>query len=255
MPLSKPKYLEYLTVASMPIAHKWSELDSSIAIGNESSVMNKNLGSLSFRALLGLVAALGEWMQQRFVSHYDDEEHTFLNEAIWAASIDFRYLNREAMIFSENNDSPIFGPLQHSKFDILLLCDAYSEADFGMVRYLGSAANVVKYVLNADKNYQKWFKSVVTRLPAESSPAARVSGGFDEEKVAAAPLGVSHEVFGTPIPREVYDPNFDLTNVDKNLLINKMLVDIHNPRNPFLHSSEKLLSAGFIGKPYRYPAN
>ncbi len=255
MPLATLKYPDLLNLSSTPITHTWSESESMIALGKENSAMINSLSALSFRGLLGLRAALGEWMQQRFSLLYDDEEHANLNEAIWAASIDFRYLNRDAMVFPEDNVSPIHGPLQLSKFGTLRLCNAYYKADFGAVRYVANAANLVKFVLNDSKQFKSWFKLTVTRLAAQSSPAVVTSGAFDIAKKKEEPRGVSPDIFGIPIPREACDPNFELADIDRNSLIDEMLRNINSKKNPFLFPKEKLLSEGFIGNPYRYPAD
>ena len=252
MPLDLPEYLASLNSSPLAISHTWEKGDSITALGTDNSARIKKLSALSFRALLGLRAALGEWMHYRFASLQDDQEFTLLNEAIWAASIDFRYLNMEALVFSRNDTNPVNGPMQLSKLGIVRLCNAYYEVSFGVVRYASNAASLVNYVLPDNKQFQKWFKAVVVRLSNESTPPASISSNFSFEQKEMLPRGTLNEVFGAPIPREVFNPSFDVEGKNRRILIDDMLVKIDRNDNKFLNSKEKLLSQGFIGIPYRY---
>jgi len=120
-------------------------------------------------------------------------------------------------------------------------------------RAIGSA-NLVKYLLPDSKGFQTWFKRVVQRLPALSTPSARNAGFLEIQVVAEPPAGVSTAIFGAPVPREAYDPDFDLAAADPAALIDAMLVRIAAQANPFLFSAAEVTAAGFPGRPYRYPS-
>jgi hypothetical protein len=63
---------------------------------------------------------------------------------------------------------------------------------------------------------------------------------------------VDPDILGTPVPREAFDPSFDLAGVDVAGLIDAMLVKIGSESNPFLRTAEELAEIGFAGTPYRY---
>jgi hypothetical protein len=145
------------------------------------------------------------------------------------------------------------GPLGLSKGLSRDICKMYQRAQFGAVRYVISSANLVRYVLPDTKTFQVWFRTVVQRLPSLSAPSARVAGAFDIKVRRQPPMGVSEAVFGTPVPREAFDPSFDLSASSPTALIDAMLVRIAGRSNPFLWTTAELNAAGFPGTPYRYP--
>lgn len=254
MPLSLPPYLQPPAIAAAPVAHAWSQGLAMKALGPDSSPLEKQLGALSFRALLGLAAALSEWIHRRFVTVHDDTQLAALSEAVWAASIDFRYLRTDALAFDEDDVSPIHGPLQDTKRLLRWISEIHQEADFGVVRYVRGLAFLVRYVLADDKGFQQWLKAVVARLPALSAPSARVAGAFDVARLKTQPRGAVDDIWGTPLPREAYDPSFDLGIADNALLIDALLIRIAATPNPFLKTPAELAAAGFTGTPYRFPA-
>lgn len=253
MPLDLPSHLTALAASPPPVKHTWDTGDDMAAMGNETPALLKNIGEVSLRAVLGLQASLNEWMAQRFRHLNDDPELNMLIEAVWAASIDYRYVKIAAMKFSPSR-GPVGGPTIASKMLSKRICTYFAEAEFGTVRSTIASANLVKYVLPDSKAFQAWFKAVVQRLPALSQPSARMAGKLDIELVEAALKAVSVEVFGTPVPREAYDPAFDLSTADPAALIDAMLVRIASRPNPYLHTAEELAQASFPGTPYRYPS-
>jgi hypothetical protein len=253
MNLPLPKYLATLVSSPQPVKHTWDAGDDMAALGNETPAMLKNLGALSFRAVLGLEAALGEWMVARFAHLSKDPTTDLVNDAVWAASIDYRYLKRDALDFPDAS-GPIEGPLRDFNAGSRDICEAYPDAEFGAVRYLIGSANLVKYVLPNSKGFQAWFKMVVQHLPSLSKPAAREAGALDIKIIKQPPTGVSEAIFGTAAPREAYDPSFDVAAADSAGLINAMLARITSRPNPYLYSPADLKAAGFPGTPYRYPA-
>lgn len=251
MILDPPRHLAALAASHPSISHRWNAGDDIAALGNETPALVKNVGTLSLRASLGLQAALGEWMAERFRHLHDVTQTDQVNAAVWAASIDYRYLRLEAMQFPKAS-GPIEGPLRESNSRARDICAAYPDAEFGVIRYVVGSANLVKYVLPDSKPFQAWFKAVVQALPAMSSPSAREAGALDMEVVSQAPQGVRNDIFGSPVPREAFDPSFDLAAADPADLIDAMLVRIASRPNLFLYSAEELAQAGFPGTPYRY---
>jgi hypothetical protein len=253
MILDLPKHLAALASSHPAVAHRWKAGDDMAALGNETPALLKNVGMLSLRAVLGLQAALGEWMAERFRHLHDMTQVDQVNAAVWAASIDFRYLRLGAMQFAKAT-GPIEGPLRESNAGARDICAAYPDAEFGVVRYVVGSANLVKYVLPDSKAFQAWFKAVVQALPALSAPSAREAGALDIDIVSQPPQGVSPAIFGTPVPREAFDPSFDLASADPAALIDAMLVRIGGVANPYLYTAAELSAAGFPGRPYRYPS-
>lgn len=255
MTLDIPPYLLSLTSAAPPVAHAWSQSAAMTALGSETPALLNKLAELSFRSVLGLRAALGEWIVQRFAGLHDDSEHVQVNEAMWAASVDIRYLRRDAMTFAADSVSPIHGPLQLSKTNAREIADLYFKAAFGAVRYTIGSVHLVRYVLTDSKPFDAWFKAVVTRLPDLSKPSARTAGGFDVARKKTEPRGVPNDIFGSPIPREAFDPKFDPASGDMASLIDAMLARISSQPNPFLYTPDELAAMGFKGRAYRYPAD
>lgn len=255
MALPLPPHLQPASVSSGPVAFAWSQGDAMSALGSRNTAVENKLGDLSFRALLGLSASLGEWMHRRFVALHDDHELLLLTEAIWAASIDFRYLNSDALTFPRADDDPVRGPIQEAKRLLRRSSEIFVEVDYGLVRYVRGFSSVVNYVQPGNKSYQKWLKAVVARLATESAPSARDSAALDADQTQVEPLGCVDAIWGTPLPREAFDPAFDLAAHDRAALIDALLGQIAARPNPFLRTPAELLAAGFSGTPYRHPSN
>ncbi len=253
--MSQPtlSHLTALLASPPPIKHTWNVGDDMAAMGNESPVLLKQVGSSSFRALLGLQAALNEWVAARFHDQSQDGDLALLTDATWAASIDYRYVNLDAMEFPDATGL-IQGPIRECKVQTRDVLQQFRVAEFGAVGYVIASANLVRYVLPTTKPFQDWFKAVVTRLQPLSLPSARQSGALDIADVKRALIDVSPDVFGTPLPREAYDLSVDLSTVNAAALIDAMLQRIAATPNPYLRSPAELQQAGFVGTPYRYPA-
>lgn len=253
--MSQPtlSHLTGLLASPPPIKHSWNVGDDMTAMGNETPALLKSVGSLSFRALTGLQAALNEWVAARFRDQTRDMGFDQVIDATWAASIDYRYLKLDAMEFPDAS-GVVEGPIRESKVQSRDVLQQIPLAEFGAVRYVIASANLVKYVLPAAKPFQDWFKAVVSRLQPLSLPPARQAGALDIADVKRALIDVSPDVFGTPLPREAYDLSVDLSTVDQAALIDALLQRIAATPNPYLRSPAELQQARFAGTPYRYPA-
>lgn len=252
MSLPLPPYLQAAPIAGLPVTHRWGPGEAMSAFGNTNRTVEGHLAQLSFRALLGLAAALGEWMHRRFEHLHDDQEMRLAIEAMWAASIDIRYLVVDAMRFPPDTASPIHGPLQALKWEFVNAADIYGELDFGLVRYLRGDANLVNFTLPDNKAFQAWFKAVLPRVAALSAPSARDAANGDPEDAADGQAGTDPLLWGTPLPREAFDPAFPWAGADPVALIDTLLATVSATPNPFLRTPAELVAAGFGGTPYRY---
>lgn len=252
MPLPLPPYLQTAPITGRPVTHRWGPGEAMSAFGNTNRTVEGQLAQLSFRALLGLAAALGEWMHRRFEHLHDDQEMRLAIEAMWAASIDIRYLVVDAMRFPQDKASPIHGPLQALKWEFVNAADIYGELDFGLVRYLRGDANLVNFTLPDNKAFQAWFKTVLPRLATLSTPSARDAADGDPDDAADGQAGTDPLLWGTPLPREAFDPGFPLDGADPVALIDTLLATVSATPNPFLRTPADLVAAGFVGTPYRY---
>ncbi len=255
MPLLLPSYLHSRPSAGVAVAHAWGTGIAMRAFGSDNPVIQDKLGKLSFRALLGLSAAMGEWVRERFLDFRDDAALVQLIDATWAASVDFRYLDRDALAFPKDDHDPVVGPLHKTKRLLDNIIEIYSEVGFGIVRYVGAFVNFIVFLSPDPKPFKAWFKATVTRLATLSAPPAEESGGYDVEVTESEPIGVVEAVWGNPLPREFFDPAFDPAGADSATLLDALLVQVSATPNPFLLSPDVLRAQGFPGTPYRYPTS
>ena len=255
MTLPIAPFIALASITGQPVKYKWSGPDAMVAVGSGNRAMEKRLVSLSARALLGLSAMSGEWLSQRFVHLSADPELDRLIEAVWAASIDFRYLRSDALKFPRDDKNSVRGPPQEAKRILQRQCSSFESVDGGMVRYVGNLANLVHYTLHDDKAFQAWLKAALAKLPATSAPPLTYSSNLPIESIEVEPVGCVDAIWGDPLPREAFDPSFDLMRADRAALIDAMLVAIAAKPNPFLRGPAELATDGFTGKPYRYPAS
>lgn len=153
--MSQPtlSHLTGLLASPPPIKHSWNVGDDMTAMGNETPALLKSVGSLSFRALIGLQAALNEWVAARFRDQTRDMDFDQVIDATWAASIDHRYLKLDAMEFPDASGL-VEGPIRESKVQSRDVLQQIPLAEFGAVRYVIASANLVKYELPAAKPFQ-----------------------------------------------------------------------------------------------------
>lgn len=256
MPLVIPSYIDESRLSASPVRHKWSQGDAMTALGGDNPTVEKKLGLISFRAHLGLSAAIAEWMRVRFAQTNEDAELGFLICAVWCASIDFRYLRLEALQFAPVDDNdPVLGPQREAKRLLRDNCEIYLEVDIGVVRYTRAFANLVSYVLPQPKLFQNWFKAIVTRLPGLSGPSASTSSKIELARTKAPPRGVANDIWGEPLPREAFDPSTEIDPEKRAAMIDALLGQMFTTTNPFLRSPDELRALGLTGTPYRYPTS
>jgi hypothetical protein len=255
MTLTIPHFITNSNVMGQAVSHKWSQGKAMVALGTDNPAVEHKLGKISLRGLLTLSAGLAEWMQARFLHLNTDIEFEYWIEAFWASSIDPRYLKQNTSKFKSDNSDPVRGPIQECKKSLKYNMELYLEGDIGIVRYVRSLASLVNYVLPNGKPFQVWFKKVVDRLPALSTPSASTSCKLDIEEDDDLRLGIDENIWGGPVPREVLDPTFDLNGADSVKLIDQLLQQINRPDNPFLRSPAELIALGMKGTPYHYPQN
>ena len=255
MRLPIPVFMAKVALSGLPVSHTWSQTDAMIAVGSDNAARENSLSALSPRSLLGLSATLAEWLQLRFATLTADDEFVHLIEATWAASIDFQYLRRDALDFAPNYKNPVRGPRQEGKRLLAALCSAFRSVDYGMVRYVGNLASLTHYVLPDGKPFQAWMKAAIAGLAGASAPSIEHSGNLPVSQIKVEPRGSVDAIWGEPVPREAFDPAFNLGGADRDALIDALLVTIAATPNPFLRIPAELAAAGFTGKPYRYPAS
>jgi hypothetical protein len=252
MTLPVPDFITRAKITGLPVQHQWSQEDAMVALGSENPTVERKLAASSARVLLSLSAGLAEWLQVRFAQLQADPELEQLIEAVWAASIDFRYLKADAREFPSDDTDPVRGPMQECKRVLRWITEeAYLDADMGVVSYTQNLGSLVNYVLPDTKAFQKWLKGAMASLPALSAPSILVIGKVDGA-FKSQPRGVVESVWGTPVPREALDPSFDPKAADSAKLIDELLQKIDKPGNPFLRSPAELTAMGMVGTPYRY---
>jgi hypothetical protein len=251
MTLPVPDFITRAKITGQPVQYQWSQGDAMVAMGSENPTVERKLAASSARVLLALSAGLAEWLQARFAPLYADPELEHLIEAVWAASIDFRYLKGDAGKFPRDDTDPVRGPMQQCKRVLRWITEAYLDADMGVVCYTQNLGSLVNYVLPDTKAFQKWLKGAMASLPPLSAPSILVIGKVDGA-FKSQPRGVVESVWGTPVPREALDPSFAPNSSDSAKLIDDLLQNLYSPGNPFLRSPGEVAALGMSGTPYRY---
>jgi hypothetical protein len=220
-----------------------------VALGNENRVLEEQLASLSFRALLALGAACAEWTYRRFVGVRRDPELAELIEAVWVASWDFRHLRADRLSFPRMPEDTATNAQQVTKGHLAKMCNAYALIDFGIVGYARSSAALVSYMTAQPKPFQTWFKTVVKRMQDLSEPCAAETCGtglFDDD-----PRGgyVNPAVWGTPVARQWFATNWQGAQADFDRDMALLLANVDPASNRFLHTEAELKARG-VAHPY-----
>jgi hypothetical protein len=259
--MRRPDYLLRKKINHIPVTYQWDQWSATGALRSDDQRVHAELAAISLRGSLALSAAMGEWACSRFsrvIPGSDLETHLELSklvDAVWAAMFDLRYVRKELLVFDQDMNDPVRGPIQEVKNLLRKILETYEEVDYGIVRHVSALASLIRYVTPGSKAFQVWFKCAVENLPALSQPSvADVARSRPAVLNQAASQAI--EIWGSLVPREAFDPDFELTKNNPDELLTNLLPLIKSSEkeypNRFLRSRSELIALGLSGEPYRY---
>lgn len=236
MALSIPRYIQETGIVEAPIQYKWPDSPFD-AYGEENPRFENKLVKISDRGVVAFSAGIAEWIAWRLIKHTNDPMLFNYIEAVWAAIVDWTYMdpknNPEDKLEWDDFDGPILEPLCAATMKmgeiIFLVSDEQPITDDGV-----SMANLLEFVLPNTKSFREWRNWAIEQL-------RRLTPRISED-----------DSLGVPVPREALDPQFDFKPDMTAKLIDSYLKTLDYKKNPYLQSPEKMKKTGFKGTAYRY---
>ena len=229
--LSVPPHIEASGALDAPIAHEWDEHNPTF-LGWDDRIAVK-FAPMTERAMLALAIGYAEWITFRLAIPEDAREPFDFLEAMWVATVDFRYLELprattaawRSVLYNpiEHCRGPSRGPLcatQHLLSATVDLIDRDQPAGPVVACLYKLATQVIPNV----RALQRWSKAIVARFT---------------ETYSAGPS----DVLGMPVSR----PTLELDSTpehDHERWYSNFFASLAPARNKFLVSPEKLRGSG-----------
>ena len=258
MSLTMPRYIEKANILDIPIDYSWEDPDQ--CDFDVPRLLNK-IVNITSRGKFALTIGFAEWVHWRLSNHFTDPLCFQFLQAAWAGIIDRRYFNHLTSShgdattdkikmaksatnllnlykgdFDEDAYDVIKGPVIASIIVTAIVAD-YTVPGDAFVEKTIHGSNVAELVVGNLKAFKDWRRNIIKRLSMYNQ-----IDDFDD----------SSTFYGSPIPREIIDPDFDYTPEAAPELINTFLSQLEYETNPFLPTPEELKEVGFEGTPYVY---
>ena len=227
------RYIENSGVVSEPISYKWEPmLHMELAEKPPRNVKNA-VEDVACNATFTFALGVAEWLWWRLSRLTTRVDARLYIEALWAASVDRRYLKKKRPEQAGDRSDPANGALCGAE---VLLSVATTDArmnhpDRG--KSFAKLTTVVRYTMPDTKPFDAWLKTTLDRF-AKAFP-------YDAAKPG-----------GPIVPRVFLDPDVPIDMKAISKLLDEQLQAIDYKNNPFLATPDELKAAGFEGTPYRY---
>ena len=229
-----PKYIVATGIVDALLEHDCDDNDPELMYDEEVPRLEVRISKLSFRATVALAAGFAEWVAWRMSKHSDDQMLFNYIEAIWAAVVDWHYIepkdNPEENLLWANWQGPVRGPMCATASVLSEAVNSAMDEEPASPEAV-RLSNLVEHVIPNVKSFRKWRNQAIDRL------------------TKLYPVD-DNEPTGIPVPKEVLDPSFDFKPEISTKLIDRYLKSLDYRKNPYLRSPQEMQKAGFKGTPY-----
>jgi len=233
--LTIPRYIEVLDWPELPPEFHASRVELDQLFDADVPLVRGGANIATERAKLGFAAATTEWIAWRLNNVTDVSGLFQFTEALWAATVDYRYFREREQQQPDNNDSVanvLFSAWQNANA-LYRLC---KEED-------GHAADCVRLVLlvrlvlpkKSQSAFKSWLEFVLRQRVVQFWRASESGGPH-----------------GSPVPREAFDPEVDFDPFDAPEMLRLFLESLDHENNPYMCSPEEMKRLGFEGTPYTF---
>lgn len=239
MAISMPKFIIDTGIVDAPIDYSWPK-DVYDAYGHDNPRLENKLAKASDRGVVAFSAMVAEWIAWRLSKHSGDPILLNYIEAMWAAVIDWEYIdfnnNPEEELNWKDWEGLVLRPLCATTRRLGRTMNSVMT-DQSILYEAVTLTNLLELITPDIKVFRKWRNWAIDRL-IEATPR-------NEEK---------NEHLGTPVPREILDPTFSYKPEMKSNLLDSYLKNLDYKKNPYLRSPYVMRKNGFRGTPYQYPS-
>jgi hypothetical protein len=232
--LSIPKHIEKSAIIGVPISYKWKASYQVVLIDKVPRNLVKAIHGLSCTATFSLVLGIGEWLLWRLQGMTDYQQVYHYVEALWAATIDEKYLKeRELPTPKDRKEDPAYGALYGLEEELFTVTTNALLNHPERAKTAAGLVTFVRYTLPNTDAFDAWLQESLKRF-ADKFP-------YDIDN----PEGVI-------VPRRFMELDVDLSEDSIPNMLEEQLRSIQYEQNPFLMSPNELKASGFEGEPYRF---
>ncbi|XKM12642.1 hypothetical protein RCS94_06345 [Orbaceae bacterium ac157xtp] len=206
--------------------------------------------TLNHKAIIGLTAALSEWIFWRISKIFSIESITLNTDVLWLGQIDKRYINNSQYGNEQKEDIyddilwVLFGCLDEIRYN-------YTIGSYRIIYRVVNLAMLARYITPNPSVFDTWLADVLKRATKLFPAQYNRQDVRDHPKKYPEFYDSSNE---PPIPREFFfEPDFDYetANIDELLSAFMQKVDHSNPL--YFKPAKEMIAEGFVGIPYVYP--
>jgi hypothetical protein len=236
--LTMPSYIERLGLRGTKPQFKARPIDITQLFDAEVPMVETRTRKTTERVKLAFGAAAAEWVVWRLDGITDVIDILQFIEAIWAAIIDYRYA-REIPHKKPADEDPLRYILFVTWRDVNALFLRCQEGD-GNPDDCVQLSLLARHVL--PKKHHGALKDWLTVILQERVKTLWPMDPDIEDPVIRQ---------GSPVPREVFNPDFDFDPGRSTDLLQAFLEGLDYTANPYLRSPEEMKQLGFPGTPYK----
>lgn len=230
MGLKVPNYIDVLKLDTYPVTHSWNDKDPDSVYLKPDEPLRNRIDAISGRGIFSLSVGIAEWIFWRLDRAHSADKLWLLLEAMWAGTIDRRYILMPDGPSWEKWQGPVRGPLCGA-MNLLKEISYLLETDQPCSLETVCLYRLALHVLPDPKPFKEWLRFVIKRL-STTNPRSRKN------------------YLGMPAPREALDPQVDYDAKQWKELIGQFLLSLDQKKNPFLAPPATMKKYGFEGKPY-----
>jgi hypothetical protein len=234
--LEMPSYIQDSGIVGAPIAYKWKPFLYQALADKSPRNLQKAVDEISCNGTIALAIGIVEILWWRLKGLGNRRETIQYVEALWAWSIDRRYLKKDVPEQERvDRGHRVDGVLAGAEVKLFTATTNATVDDPARGKSFAGLAAIVRYTMPNPKFFDSWLKQTVERfVPAFP---------YDPDKPE-----------GMVVPRRFLDPTVAITKKAVPGLLDEQLQSIDYKDNSFLRSPAELQAAGFEGTPYRYKA-
>jgi hypothetical protein len=232
MALTVPPFIQRAGIADAPVGHRWDDTDPEFAYVTMDARLQRRIGETTHRGVLAVSAGLAEWIAWRFHKLCDEPLLFHKIEAMWAGLVDWRYLSGARLPEQHQWHGPVRGPIWAAANWLDRIVDLLKREQFASPE-AACLSDLVRHVIPRLQPFTHWRRFAIVRL-AKLYPKDR------------------QDMLGSPIPRQVLDPDVSYDALRADALIDSFLRGLDTERNPFLSSPTDMVAKGFTGTPYTF---
>ncbi|MBC1744242.1 hypothetical protein HCA06_14425 [Listeria welshimeri] len=246
-----PELFENEEFLKSEIKVKWNEESTVYFLFKvKNNKLIENLHKINHKAIMGLTAALSEWIFWRINEVYPAEETLITTDAIWLGLIDKRYIVNSR--FGGDSGDDIYDNILWIVYNCLeQVRFHYTSGSYRIVYRVINLAMLTRYITPNKAIFDSWLSDCLNRLTTSFPIQYDSNDVLNHPENYPAFYDSSHE---PPIPREFFfETDFDYATENIDELLTRFMNTVDHSNPACFKTEQVMIAEGFKGRPYIYP--